>query len=241
MLLLIKWQKQHGNYFLFFHFLFFFFYFLFVLFFVLFFCFFSFLCFLFCLLFFIFPCVSNIKTNDSKQLLNSQFDLITNEEVIVIEFPAMLEAEPAGVATVRATATIAANDDGGAGSSGAIAGESNAADDSIERALPLAYGVANVAMLVPSAVPVDGGVDVDVRGANFANSPDLACKVGPLGAVKATFVMDTLVVCKVPAHVQGEYALEVSNDGKTFTNSGGMYFELFLVNYIYLFFQKKNL
>ena len=96
-----------------------------------------FLCFLFCFLFFIFSCVSNIKTTILNNCVHSQFDLITNEEVIVVEFPAMLEAELASVSTVTATTTVFANEDGGIISSGSFGGELDANSNRMSINIPV--------------------------------------------------------------------------------------------------------
>jgi IPT/TIG domain len=102
------------------------------------------------------------------------------------------------------------------------------ADYSAESALSWRY-VADVSIqgVVPGAVLVGGGVPLWVRGANFVNTTELACRVGS-SVVRGHYIGPSVMVCLAPAHssrerlqrASGVFPLDVTVNGQVSFISG---------------------
>ncbi|KAF1783536.1 Immunoglobulin E-set [Phytophthora cactorum] len=70
----------------------------------------------------------------------------------------------------------------------------------------------------PPEVPIIGGTLITVRGLNFSNSLELACRFGSV-VVGARYHSSGQVVCTTPRLQPNQYTFQASNDGRVFSNS----------------------
>ncbi|KAH8076572.1 hypothetical protein JL721_583 [Aureococcus anophagefferens] len=84
-------------------------------------------------------------------------------------------------------------------------------------------GDAAVAALAPSSGPAAGGTVVRVAGADFEDSPTLACRFGSVRAA-ATFVSPTEISCVAPASAsRSRVAVTVTTNGVDFGSSSAFF------------------
>ena len=75
-----------------------------------------------------------------------------------------------------------------------------------------------VTSVLPLSGPHHGGTRLSIFGSNFANSNSLSCKYGPSVVVMARWISTVQLECVSPAIDPGAVTVEVSNNGKDFTD-----------------------
>jgi hypothetical protein len=80
-----------------------------------------------------------------------------------------------------------------------------------------------ISLINPVSGPAIGGTVVQVKGINFINTPELACKFGNV-VVPAVFLLSVEILCTTPLHIMGSFPVEVTLNGADFTTSGIDYF-----------------
>ncbi|CAM9134493.1 unnamed protein product, partial [Chrysoparadoxa australica] len=84
--------------------------------------------------------------------------------------------------------------------------------------------VISVESLEPRHGPVSGGTEVLVRGEGFSQGSKLMCRFGEATARALRFLDSNTIVCAAPAAlISGPVAVEVSNNGAAFSETGVLY------------------